>query len=358
MADQLAANPSSEEDPFPPLEFLVPAVPTLDNTGAEPDAIVTGPDGNLWFTDLAYFVYDGTIAFSQALGVATLPLEVTEQPPVGVDVGQSFSVTVDDLGDPNFDGPITLQMGENPGDGAALGGATTVTAVDGVATFSGLTLNECGIYTLQVPFGSLPLTTTDSMTVSPGAASLSFGNLSFIYDGSPQPVAVTTNPPGLTGVSPVTYTQNGVSSTSPPTAAGKYTVSASLPDNPNYTATPITGTLDIAPATPVITWATPANIVYGTPLGAAQLNATASVQGSFAYFVNGVSAQGLVLHAGNDQVLTSVFTPGDQVDEQSVTTTVMLNVTPAPLIVTAEDQTKVYGAGLTDFDRIVLGLRQ
>ena len=39
----------------------------------------------------------------------------------------------------------------------------------------------------------------------------------------------------------------------------------------------------IAKATPVVTWATPADIVYGTALSTTQLNATANVAGSFSY---------------------------------------------------------------------------
>ena len=45
------------------------------------------------------------------------------------------------------------------------------------------------------------------------------------------------------------------------------------------------GTSTIAKTTPIITWSTPAAIMYGTALSAAQLNATASVDGTFAYQV-------------------------------------------------------------------------
>ena len=57
---------------------------------------------------------------------------------------------------------------------------------------------------------------------------------------------------------------------------------------------------------PVITWATPAPITAGTPLGATQLNATASVPGTFVY--NPVA--GTVLPAGIS-TLTATFTPAD-----------------------------------------------
>ena len=54
---------------------------------------------------------------------------------------------------------------------------------------------------------------------------------------------------------------------------------------------------------PVITWV-PAGLVYGTPLGAAQLNATANIAGTFVY----TPGTGALLLAGN-QSLSAVFTP-------------------------------------------------
>lgn len=65
-------------------------------------------------------------------------------------------------------------------------------------------------------------------------------------------------------------------------------------------------------ATPTLAWATPAAIVYGTPLGATQLNATATwngqpVPGSFAY----APLAGVVLGSGDGQSLSVVFTPAN-----------------------------------------------
>ena len=60
-------------------------------------------------------------------------------------------------------------------------------------------------------------------------------------------------------------------------------------------------------ATPTITWPTPADITYGTALGATQLNATASVPGTFVY----TPAAGTVLNAGRGQTLSVTFTPTD-----------------------------------------------
>src|SRR5271154_2683417 len=56
--------------------------------------------------------------------------------------------------------------------------------------------------------------------------------------------------------------------------------------------------------TPVITWATPTAIVYGTALSATQLDATANVPGAFVY----TPAAGTVLTVGS-QNLSVTFTP-------------------------------------------------
>ena len=52
--------------------------------------------------------------------------------------------------------------------------------------------------------------------------------------------------------------------------------------------------INVLKATPVVTWSNPANIVYGTPLSATQLNATANLPGTFVY----TPPAGTVLNAG------------------------------------------------------------
>jgi hypothetical protein len=74
---------------------------------------------------------------------------------------------------------------------------------------------------------------------------------------------------------------------------------------------------------PTITWATPANIVYGTALGAGQLNATSNVPGTFTYN----PAAGTVLHAGDAQTLTVTFSPTDLTHYCGTTATTTINVT-------------------------------
>ena len=173
------------------------------------------------------------------------------------------------------------------------------------------------------------------LNVAPNAT-LTFGSLVFTYDGTSKAPVVTTGPANLPGVD-VTYAQNGVA-VPEPTAAGSYVVTASL-TNPNFVATTVTGTLTINQATPTVTWANPASITYGTPLGPVQLDATPSVSGSFAY----ATPSGTVLNAGQAQVLSVAFTPTDTIDYRSVTATVQLNVSAAPLTIIADDANSVVG---------------
>ena len=104
--------------------------------------------------------------------------------------------------------------------------------------------------------------------------------------------------------------------------------------------------LDIAGAiAPQIVWTSPADIVYGTPLGAGQLSATAVVAGTNVLGTLVYSpAAATVLNAGAGQTLSVTFTPNDPATYISVSKTVSLNVTKAPLTITAVDKTMVYGA--------------
>jgi Bacterial Ig-like domain (group 2) len=80
--------------------------------------------------------------------------------------------------------------------------------------------------------------------------------------------------------------------------------------------------------TPAITWGTPAAIAYGTALSSTQLNATASVAGTFTY----TPAAGTVLKTGT-QTLSAVFTPTDGT-YSAATATVKLTVNQATPAIT------------------------
>ena len=77
--------------------------------------------------------------------------------------------------------------------------------------------------------------------------------------------------------------------------------------------------INVLKATPVITWATPADITYGTALSATQLNATANTPGTFVY----TPVAGTVLNAGAGQTLSVTFTPTDAANFTTATKTVV-----------------------------------
>ena len=103
------------------------------------------------------------------------------------------------------------------------------------------------------------------------------------------------------------------------------------------------GTCGNQPATPAITWPTPSDITYPTALGGAQLNATASVPGSFAY----TPAAGTVLNAGPGQNLSVSFTPADTTNYTQASKTVQINVLRASQTITMTSQPAAAAFGTT-----------
>jgi len=133
-------------------------------------------------------------------------------------------------------------------------------------------------------------------------------------------------------------------------AAGSYTITATYAGDENFNGASGSVNYTIGQLAPTITWTTPAAITYGTPLSTTQLNATASVPGTFVYS----PAAGTVLGAGS-QTLSVTFTPTDGVDYTTATATVTLTVNKANLMVTANNVSRVYGAANPAFSPIYSG---
>ena len=167
--------------------------------------------------------------------------------------------------------------------------------------------------------GGSPLQPPVAVSVTPATATLYGGQ-------SAQLTATVTN----TSNTAVTWTISpaGVGTVS---ASGLYTAPATISAQQTVTVTATSqadtsksalATVTLMPkTTPTITWATPAAITYGTALSAMQLDATASVQGTFAY----TPASGVVLTAGS-QILSVTFTPTVMAEYNTVTASVQLTV--------------------------------
>jgi Flp pilus assembly CpaE family ATPase len=95
-------------------------------------------------------------------------------------------------------------------------------------------------------------------------------------------------------------------------------------DTKRYAAAQANVTVTVKKAPPVVTWAPPDSITYGTPLSTAQLNATASVEGTFVY----TPGQGALLAAGEHTPSVS-FTPADDSDYGTIQAAVPLTVAMA-----------------------------
>ncbi|MBO7107387.1 MAG: hypothetical protein J6W73_04055, partial [Verrucomicrobia bacterium] len=105
---------------------------------------------------------------------------------------------------------------------------------------------------------------------------------------------------------------------------GKHEVTAKFTSgNPNFANGEVSAILEVTKATPVISWATPAPITYGTALSGEQLNASANVSGDFEY----TPAAGTELEIGT-WTLTTVFTPKDTANYNTATASVELTVIP------------------------------
>jgi len=98
----------------------------------------------------------------------------------------------------------------------------------------------------------------------------------------------------------------------------------------NYTNVSKEVFINVAKATPIVTWNNPADITYTDLLSNNQLNASANIDGNFVYNPN----LNTMLNAGNNQILQTNFEPTDLVNYNSISKSVSINVLKATPIVT------------------------
>lgn len=137
-------------------------------------------------------------------------------------------------------------------------------------------------------------------------------------------------------------------------SAGNHLIQISYGGDPNYAPAATTAlrnlTVKITPATPTISWTTPAAITYGTALSTTQLDATSGVPGSFAY----TPALNTVLAVGS-HTLSVNLTPTDTTDYTAATATVTLTVSKATLTVTANNASRIYETANPAFTDAIIG---
>lgn len=127
--------------------------------------------------------------------------------------------------------------------------------------------------------------------------------------------------------------------------AGVHTLSVTFTpeDCETYSVANSTVEITVTKATPVIAWPAPAQIAYGTALGSDQLNAVASIPGSFQY----QPGTGEVLVPGI-QTLSAAFTPEDKANYKSAVASVSVTVNlVTPAISWPVPADVVYGTALS-----------
>lgn len=154
------------------------------------------------------------------------------------------------------------------------------------------------------------------------------------------------SPAQLNATTPVagTFVYSPAPGTVLPAGTHQLSVSFVPEDSENYTAAEATVSLEVEKAMPAISWPCPEPIPYGTLLGDAQLDASASVAGDFEYS----AAHGELLDAGPHS-LSVKFTPSDSENYLPVEAEALLVVEKvAPEIAWSSPEPITYGTRLGD----------
>ncbi len=231
------------------------------------------------------------ITFTATAQAATATkLVVTTGPSNGV-AGNALSSVVFTAQDNNgnvattFTGAVSVAFGSSTL-GATLGGATSVNAVAGVATFSGLTINKNGTgYTLVASSGTLTSATTGAFDIAVGAAS------KLIFTAAPTG--------GTAGAALSTIVVNAQDSQGNPTPAFTGAVSLGLAANPGGGT--LSGTLTVNAVAGAATFSGVKISAAGAgyALSASSTGLSAATSGAFT--VAGGAATQITLASGNAQ---------------------------------------------------------
>jgi type II secretory pathway pseudopilin PulG len=273
-------------------------------TGTSTVSVTTNVNGLATFTNLvlntsgSYTIAakDGTIVgpTSGAFTVnpaAASKIVVTAQPATTITAGgtESLSVSVEDTYGNlvSSTDPIAVTLSS----GGFNAGTTTVSAVGGVANFTGLQINTAGTYTISAKDNNHTTwtATTNSFTVNPAAASKivvtaqpattitaggteslsvsvedTYGNLV----SSTDPIAVTLSSGGFNAGTATVSAVGGVANFTglQINTAGTYTISAKDNNHTTWTATTNSFTVNSAAASKIVWNTQPATSIAGSPV--------------------------------------------------------------------------------------------
>jgi len=223
-------------------------------------------------------------------GQGNLSVASTVDPPIepaAIAVADFNADGYPDILSTGVDGSLALLLNDGTGHFAAvtaLAGTTAVTSISAIGDFNADGLPDIARSTTE--------------PVSPNANATAY----VLINSASSQAALTTAPQTL----PV----------------GMHTLTASFLSDANFNASTSPGVIvTVTQTVPTITWPPPATMQYGTPLGAAQLNATANIPGSFTYS----QPAGTVLPPGTTRV-TATFAPTDSFDYSGAQATQSITV--------------------------------
>ena len=154
-------------------------------TGYTLQATATG------LTSATSSAFNITVGGAAKLGFVQQPTQTSG----GATISPAVTVEVQDAGGNRVLGAtnsVTLAIGVNPGPGAALSGTNPVSAVNGLATFSTLSIDSAGTgYTLVATSGGLTQATSNTFNITVGAAA----KLGFVQQPTSTSGGATISPP-------------------------------------------------------------------------------------------------------------------------------------------------------------------
>ncbi len=236
--------------------------------------------------------------------------------------------------------------------GPTLGGTVTVAAVNGIATFNDLTVDQVGTYSLNAASAGLIGTSSATFSILPAPLTITATDQFKIYGQTLAFAGTEFTVSGLLGPDSV----GGVTLTSPGSPATASVVGSPYPITPsnavgaglaNYTITYLNGQLTVLPAVLVVI-ANDRTKTYG------QSVVFAGTEFSVFGLVNTDTVTSVTLSSPGTVATATVagspypITPSSAIGSGLANYVIFygpgqLTVTPAPLAITANDRTKTYG---------------
>ena len=329
---------------------ITPATATLNGGQTQQFAAAVT---NTYFTDVTWSISPAAAGSIDQTGLYTAPSTISTQQTVTVtatsqaDTTKSASATVTVYPPMTISvtpTAATLYAGQSTSFSATVTNAQNTAVTWSISPAGAGTISASGVYTA---LSGISAQQSVTVTATSQANSALAASATVTLMPKTTPVVTWTTPAAITYGTALSAAQLDATTSVPGTftytpaagtvlTAGSQTLSVTFtPTNTTaYTTATSTVTLMVNQATPTISWATPAAISSGTPLSSTQLDATASVPGTFAY----TPAAGTVLPVGS-QTLSTTFTPTDTTDyttatasvTQAVTSTVTISISPSPV---------------------------